>query len=134
MLAWECPPGVGFSFCPDGSDRLGWTDEKTAVHSADFLAGVVDRHPHLHGRRFFVFGASYAGIYIPMLAEEILKRGPTYPLELVGIGCGNSVVGHFPNASGLPASHDLVRRSSFQILSLHNACSQSTIATWSPRF
>ena len=94
VLSWESPPGVGFSFCPDPADAV-WDDETVAVHSADFLEGVVARHPSLSGRQFVVFGASYAGIYIPMLAEEILKR-PDFPLSLAAIGVGNAAIGHFP--------------------------------------
>jgi carboxypeptidase C (cathepsin A) len=76
VLAWEAPPGVGFSYCPEEADRLGWTDQRTAADSADFLEGLVARHPAYRGRRFFVFGSSYAGMYIPMLADEILKVRP----------------------------------------------------------
>ena len=94
VLSWESPPGVGFSFCPDPADAV-WDDETVAVHSADFLEGVVARHPSLSGRQFVVFGASYAGVYIPMLAEEILKR-PDFPLSLAAIGVGNAAIGHFP--------------------------------------
>ena len=56
---------------------------------------MVARHPSLSGRQFVVFGASYAGVYIPMLAEEILKR-PDFPLSLAAIGVGNAAIGHFP--------------------------------------
>ena len=63
VLTWESPPGVGFSFCPDPADAV-WDDESVAEHSADFLAGVVDRHPSYRDRTLVVFGASYAGIYV----------------------------------------------------------------------
>ena len=93
VLAWECPPGVGFSFCADPAERMGWTDQKTAEHSATFLEAFVAAHPAYQGRQFVVLGASYAGIYVPMLAEEILKRKDAggFPLELTAIGAGNSV-------------------------------------------
>ena len=69
---------------------MGWTDQKTAEHSADFLEALVERHPSYRGRQLVVLGSSYAGIYVPMLAEEILKRQDTTatgsPLELTAIG------------------------------------------------
>ena len=74
VLSWESPPGVGFSFCPDPADAV-WDDATVAEHSADFLEGVVERHPSYRGRTFVVLGASYAGVYIPMLAKAILARG-----------------------------------------------------------
>jgi hypothetical protein len=111
VLTWESPPGVGFSFCPDPADAV-WDDELVAEHSAEFLVGVVDRHPSYRDRTLIVFGASYAGIYIPMLARAILTRGNRYPLRLAAIGVGNAAIGHFPgwnfpDGGQLLTSHDV---------------------------
>ena len=102
---------MGFSFCPDPANAV-WDDATVAEHSADFLEGVVARHPNYRGRTFVVFGASYAGIYIPMLARVILERGSNFPLRLTAIGVGTAAIGHFPgwnfpDAGQLLTSHDV---------------------------
>ena len=69
--------GAGPAVVPagDASGRDNTDDATVAEHSADFLEGVVERHPSYRGRTFVVLGASYAGVYIPMLAKAILARG-----------------------------------------------------------
>ena len=41
----------------------------------DALLAFTARHPSLKERPFFISGESYAGIYIPTLAEVIMNKG-----------------------------------------------------------
>jgi len=55
----------------------------------DFFA----RFPEYKGRRFFITGESYAGIYIPTLVNELLKSNLDY-VNLVGAAIGNGVMSY----------------------------------------
>jgi len=95
MLYLEAPVGVGFSWSEDPSDYKT-DDDKTA---ADNLAAVEDffaAFPHLKSNSFFITGESYAGVYVPTLAEAIVaatKAGTYTGAPLVGIAVGNGCSG-----------------------------------------
>ena len=76
LLFIEQPAGVGFSTAAD--PEYNWTDVENAKN---LLAGVKDffnTFTELKGREFYISGESYAGIFIPHLAAEILEDKSTY--------------------------------------------------------
>ena len=99
MLYMEAPVGVGMSYSTSKSYKVN--DDTTALENKDALADFFSKFTALRTHRFFLTGESYAGIYVPTLAEAILDAeddkkwaGP----PLVGIGVGNGCTG---TASGI---------------------------------
>jgi serine carboxypeptidase-like clade I len=110
LLSFDQPAPIGFSYCntmDENNDRphacgdIAWTDELTAQNAyAALTAFYTDKFPMLRTNDLYLTGESYAGIYIPTLAREILRHnsditnsnssdGGTIPLKgfAVGDGC-----------------------------------------------
>ncbi|KAL4857617.1 Serine carboxypeptidase-like 26 [Chlorella vulgaris] len=72
MLYLESPAFVGFSTSNTSSDaRVG--DDRTAADSREFLLRWFDRFPRYRRHAFWLSGESYAGHYVPQLADVILR-------------------------------------------------------------
>ena len=73
IIYLESPKGVGFSYCEGGQSDCINTDESTAMDSYEFLLNFFLEFPEFLSNEFFIAGESYAGIYIPMLMDQIRK-------------------------------------------------------------
>ena len=73
VLYLESPKGVGFSYCEGvlSSAQCVNTDESTAQDAYEFLVNFYAAYPEYKNRKFYITGESYAGIYIPMLIDQI---------------------------------------------------------------
>jgi carboxypeptidase C (cathepsin A) len=92
LLAIEAPMGVGFSYC---SRQIN--DKKPCVNSDQSTAKVsraalvdffTNKFPELNGD-FYITGESYAGVYIPTLAKELLEdpaAKDAVPLKGIAVG------------------------------------------------
>ncbi|XP_058725186.1 serine carboxypeptidase 1-like [Vicia villosa] len=89
ILFLESPAGVGFSYSENSSDyTVG--DKNTAIDSYNFLQNWLQRFPEYKTRDFFITGESYAGHYIPQLADLIHSKNKNHkPINLKGIAVGN---------------------------------------------
>ena len=67
------PTGVGFSHS-DGDRANAHTDESDGVDNARFLRQWFAAYPEYLGNDFWLTGESYAGIYIPLTAEQVTTR------------------------------------------------------------
>jgi carboxypeptidase C (cathepsin A) len=93
MIYLESPAGVGFSYGTDNND-YNTNDAQTALDNYDFLLAFFKAYPALKSNKFFVSGESYAGVYVPMLAQLIVqgnKAVPANSINLQGILVGNGV-------------------------------------------
>ncbi|KAI3941613.1 hypothetical protein MKX01_018203 [Papaver californicum] len=71
LLFLESPVGVGFSYTNTSADIKTLGDSVTAKDSYTFLLNWFERFPHYKSHDFFLAGESYAGHYVPQLAERI---------------------------------------------------------------
>jgi serine carboxypeptidase-like clade II len=71
ILFVESPAGVGFSKARGGQVN---GDKRTAKENYVFLVNWLDRFPNYQKNDLFLAGESYAGHYIPQLADFILTR------------------------------------------------------------
>ncbi|XP_054782218.1 serine carboxypeptidase-like 20 isoform X2 [Prosopis cineraria] len=110
IIYLDSPAGVGFSFSKNESDYTTG-DIKTAADTHTFLLKWFELYPEFLSNPFFIAGESYAGIYVPTLAYEVMKgidagAKPNLNFKgyLVGNGCtddefdGNALV---PFAHGM---------------------------------
>lgn len=72
ILFLESPAGVGFSYSNRTSDYITG-DKQTAADSYTFLVNWLERFPEYKTRNFLIAGESYAGHYVPQLAQLILQ-------------------------------------------------------------
>jgi len=93
MLYLESPAGVGFSYSNDPSYYMGANDTKTAVDNLLFLHGWFNKFPEYKTRELYLTGESYAGHYIPQLAELIVEENRKKKIfNLKGISIGNPLL------------------------------------------
>ncbi|OAY72198.1 Serine carboxypeptidase-like 34, partial [Ananas comosus] len=71
LLFLESPFGVGYSYTNTSSDFKVLGDDLTASDSYIFLVNWFKRFPQYKDHEFYVTGESYAGHYVPQLAEKI---------------------------------------------------------------
>ncbi|XP_073120272.1 serine carboxypeptidase 1-like [Henckelia pumila] len=94
IIFLESPAGVGFSYSNTSSDYITG-DKKTAADSYIFLVNWLERFPEYKIRDFYITGESYAGHYVPQLADLILKNNKITNqtvINLKGIAIGNAYI------------------------------------------
>ncbi|KAK1554304.1 hypothetical protein Q3G72_010467 [Acer saccharum] len=95
IIFLESPAGVGFSYSNTTSDYNLSGDNRTAQDSYIFLINWLERFPEYKTKEFFIAGESYAGHYIPQLAQVILhneKYVNRTVINLRGIAMGNAYI------------------------------------------
>ena len=91
LLVWEQPAGVGFSRCLARCPAL-WDDTTSAHANAALVVSFLAQMPEAKRRDVYIVGESYAGIYVPLLAKELLKVD-TMSIPLKGIMVGDGCIG-----------------------------------------
>lgn len=89
----ESPVGVGYTYSTNDND-YNCNDDSTATDNLNFLLAFFAQAPNYKTLPFFVFGESYAGVYVPTLAAKIVNSnaaGTNAKINLVGTGTGNPV-------------------------------------------
>lgn len=96
MLYIESPAGVGYSFVNSDEKELWESDDiKSGVENLQAMLSFFRKFPGFKSHDFYISGESYAGIYVPMLANNILeynkKQVSSRRIKLKGILVGNGV-------------------------------------------
>ncbi|KAK2376536.1 serine carboxypeptidase [Trifolium repens] len=94
LLFVESPAGVGWSYSNTASDyNIG--DAATANDMLLFFLKWYEKFPTYRSRDLFLTGESYAGHYIPQLANAILDynaHSTGYKFKLKGVAIGNPLL------------------------------------------
>ncbi|XVE51284.1 hypothetical protein DITRI_Ditri02bG0027600 [Diplodiscus trichospermus] len=136
MLFLESPIGVGFSYSNTSTDYNKLGDEFTANDAYTFLHKWFLKFPSYRTRTFYIAGESYAGKYVPELAELIYdnNKDPSLHIELKGILMGNPETNDAEDWRGLVDyawSHAVVSDETHKIIS--ESCDFNSNDTWSKR-
>jgi len=94
MLYIESPVGVGFSYSETNDYKCD--DDRTATENLAAVESFFGMFPEYSKNKFFITGESYAGVYVPTLAEAIVnaeKAGTYTGAPLTGIAVGNGCSG-----------------------------------------
>ena len=94
MVYIESPAGAGFSLLNStNKEDLKTNDFTSAEQNFISILNFYNKFPELKSKKLYLSGESYAGIYIPMLADKILqynqnctKEEDKIPLEGIMIG------------------------------------------------
>lgn len=79
LLIVDSPPPVGFSYCSqygpsgNGTSCGPWNDTSTAEANAQFFINWFKVFPEYKANKLFFTGESYAGVYLSVICEEILR-------------------------------------------------------------
>lgn len=68
----ESPAGVGFSICGDATECV-FDDENSAEDNLAVLLGLLQKFDEIKDNPLYLSGESYAGIYVPKLAQKLNK-------------------------------------------------------------
>ncbi|XP_039117637.1 serine carboxypeptidase II-2-like [Dioscorea cayenensis subsp. rotundata] len=104
ILFLDSPAGVGFSYTNNSQDILNNGDERTANDSLVFLTKWFKRYPQYKGRDFYISGESYAGHYVPQLAQVIVRYNNATgdkSINLKGYMVGNALTDDYHDRVGL---------------------------------
>lgn len=96
MLYIEAPVGVGFSYSDTPEDYGKCNDDNTALDNLAAVEFFFKQFPEHAKKPFYITGESYAGVYVPTLAEAVLnavKAGTYTGAPLTGIAVGNGCSG-----------------------------------------
>eukprot|EP00887_Chlorella_sp_A99_P005471 scaffold1.g5471.t1 len=72
VLYVDSPAGVGMSYSETKED-YHTNDTQTAADMDAFLRRWFELWPELQGNDFFVSGESYAGVYVPLVAQAVVR-------------------------------------------------------------
>uniref|UniRef100_A0A1I8BUJ1 Carboxypeptidase n=1 Tax=Meloidogyne hapla TaxID=6305 RepID=A0A1I8BUJ1_MELHA len=90
MLYLESPAGVGYSYSTDGN--ITSSDDETAKYNYEALKQFFNKFPTFKGRPTVISGESYAGMYLPMLANLIIDGQKTFPINFKANSIINSIL------------------------------------------
>ncbi|MCD7464211.1 Serine carboxypeptidase-like 26 [Datura stramonium] len=146
LLFLESPVGVGFSYTNTSSDLANLDDDFAAEDAYNFLVNWLERFPEFKNREFFISGESYAGHYVPQLAELVYNRNKdskNYPyINLKGFVVGNPETNDYYDYKGILEyawSHAILYDSEYQkakqvcdfkLSNWSNACNDAMQVLW----
>ncbi|XP_074558305.1 serine carboxypeptidase II-2 [Curcuma longa] len=104
ILFLDSPVGVGFSYASNSQDVVTNGDKRTAQDSLAFLKNWFKLFPQYRGREFYITGESYAGHYVPQLAQAIVrsqKLTGEKSINLKGYMVGNALTDDYHDHYGV---------------------------------
>ncbi|KAF9590455.1 hypothetical protein IFM89_035332 [Coptis chinensis] len=134
IIFLESPVGVGFSYSNTTTDYDILGDDFTANDTYTFLHMWFAKFPSFINRTFYIAGESYAGKYVPELAEVIYDRNKENSLNinLKGFLLGNPETSDAEDWRGLVDyawSHAVVSDETHKII--HQTCDFDSDDPWS---
>eukprot|EP00253_Pinus_taeda_P005622 PITA_05622 len=125
IIYLDSPCGVGYSYSENVSD-YDTGDLQTASDTHDFLLKWFEEYPEFVSNPFYIIGESYAGIYVPTLASEVVKgieAGVKPVLNWKGYAIGNAYTDpKFDDNSFVPFAHGMGLISDDQYQEAFHAC------------
>ncbi|KAM0754461.1 alpha/beta-hydrolase [Meredithblackwellia eburnea MCA 4105] len=105
MLYVEQPAGVGYSL---GSNANLTGESAIGLAFYGFLEGFYSVFPELLQKELYISGESYAGMYIPWIADRIVIQGSVdanaLPIKLKGLIINDGVYSSFQVSQQIPLS------------------------------
>ncbi|GLJ45105.1 hypothetical protein SUGI_0949530 [Cryptomeria japonica] len=120
VLYLESPAGVGFSYSSDPTYYMGVNDTLTANDNLKFLRGWFKKFPEFKTRELYLTGESYAGHYIPQLADLIVRANRKQKVfNLKGVAIGNPLLDFYTDVNARAEyywSHGLISDPTYKMM------------------
>ncbi|XP_019162575.1 PREDICTED: serine carboxypeptidase-like 31 [Ipomoea nil] len=134
LLFLESPIGVGFSYSNMSADFVNLGDDFAANDAYTFLHKWFLKFPSFRTRAFYIAGESYAGKYVPQLAELIVDKNkdPSLSIDLRGVLLGNPETSDAEDWKGIVDyawSHAIISDETHSIIL--ESCDFNSNDTWS---
>ncbi|KAF8694268.1 hypothetical protein HU200_038406 [Digitaria exilis] len=131
VIYLETPAGVGYSYSSDSAYYQGVDDKMTAMDNMVFLQRWLQKFPQYKGRDLYIAGESYAGHYIPQLAEVMVEYNKKDKIfNLKGLALGNPVLEFktdFNSRAEYFWSHGLISDATYRVFT--SVCNYSRYVT-----
>ncbi|TKW14267.1 hypothetical protein SEVIR_5G157200v4 [Setaria viridis] len=105
LLFLESPVGVGFSYTNTTSDLDNIDDRFVAKDTYTFLVNWFNKFPQYKSHDFYISGESYAGHYVPQLAEVVYDHNKhleaNKQINLKGFIVGNAETNDYYDYKGI---------------------------------
>uniref|UniRef100_H2Y6L0 Carboxypeptidase n=1 Tax=Ciona savignyi TaxID=51511 RepID=H2Y6L0_CIOSA len=132
LLFVDSPAGIGFS--KSGVHNCSTGDVQTTRDLFTFLIKFFESFPHLKSHDFWITGESYAGHYIPNLAQWIVQHNTAKDfsfqhIKLKGFLIGNPLTNAYVDTGGyvdFVFSHQLISNQTYHELLKHCNFSSSS--------
>ncbi|KAK9806895.1 hypothetical protein WJX72_006650 [[Myrmecia] bisecta] len=126
MIYLDSPAGVGLSYSETQSDYIT-NDTHTARDSHRFLQRFFDKYEEFAKNPFFIVGESYAGVYVPTLAQVVQGSNEAADshrrINLQGYAVGNGVCDQQIDGNAImPFAFGKALLSTELYRSLHRSC------------
>jgi len=127
------PVGTGFSYA-DNPDEYVHDETQVAQDMYEFLQGFFKAFPQYQGLDFYVTGESYAGHYVPAVANRIfnanLKKEGPYAIPLQGFAIGNGLTNpaiQYQDYGQYSLDHKLISQDTYNYIenTLNAECAQA---------
>ena len=110
IMYLDSPCGVGLSYSDD-QRNYNTGDLQTAADTHDFLLKWFNLYPEFLANPFYIAGESYAGVYVPSLAQEVvkgIKKGQKPRINFKGYMIGNGLTDeNFDGNSQVPFAYGM---------------------------
>lgn len=110
IIYLDSPAGVGFSYA-DNTSAYVTGDIQTAKDTHGFLLKWFEQYPEFVNNPFYIAGESYAGVYVPTLASNVvqgIKNGAKPVIKFQGYMIGNGVTDYkFDGNALVPFAHGM---------------------------
>ncbi|KAG9128871.1 hypothetical protein Leryth_009653 [Lithospermum erythrorhizon] len=102
LLVIDQPAGCGYSYAKTEESWYG-SDTKSALLTSQFIKKWLVAHPEYYKNDLYIGGDSYAGIFVPLVVEQIYNGNQMMdelPLNVKGYILGNPVTDKFGDTNG----------------------------------
>lgn len=117
VIYLDQPLGTGFS-SPKSVFHHRWTEKAIAEDFRAFLIGFIEKYPEFINRDIYLMGESYAGHYIPSIANYLFFK-PDERIKIAGLAIGNGWVDPFYQYASYPVfaqSQGMIKDGHFYVL------------------
>ncbi len=98
-MVFDNPPPVGFSWCSpagpsgDGYSCGNWDDAAVAKANLFAMLDWSSKFPEYSSNKLYLVGESYAGVYVPTVAQQLVTNPLAKGINLAGIAVGDPCFG-----------------------------------------
>ncbi|GAO51903.1 alpha/beta-hydrolase [Saitoella complicata NRRL Y-17804] len=104
MVYIDQPLGTGFSFGPDSTEEDLLDNDAITARLYGWFEQFFTMFPELLKKDVTIMGESYAGVYVPYIADKIQSNLKTLPIKMKAISVGDGLIGNYAANQIIPVA------------------------------